>query len=219
VTIALPRDLTPNGTEEFDLVINAFDVDTKLKQSRTLHATVVPNAQSSTDSVDVTGMLTLPPGRYQVRVGVTETSLRKSASVYTDVEVPNFSKDQVSLSGIVVSPIGALKSSQLANLLPVMPRTQRTFGSEDEVEAFWRVYQLSKSPQNVTLTISVLDHGGGSVSGATETRLATFFDPSRTVDEHFRLPLDKLPAGQYVLAVKAAADRVTATRQIAFSRR
>ena len=74
--------------------------------------------------------LELKPGRYQLRVS-TESRLRgKAGSVFTDLEVPDFSKP-LSLSGVVVHARLGLKApsdagvTALTSLVP--PTTQRDF--------------------------------------------------------------------------------------------
>ena len=45
----------------------------------------------------------MPPGVYRLWVGVVETRSRVSGSVMTDIEVPDFNRPMLSLSGITVS--------------------------------------------------------------------------------------------------------------------
>ena len=93
--------------------------------------------------------LDLKPGRYNLRFAVHNAALGKSGSVYAEVEVPNFEKDAVSLSGVAVSVahgLAAAGKDLLADLLPVVPTTQRSFAAADRVSAFLRVYQGGKKP-------------------------------------------------------------------------
>jgi hypothetical protein len=126
--------------------------------------------------------------------------------VYADVDVPNFTKDQVPLSGV------SLGDGDVTH-------TRRTFHSGDQVTALWRIYQLSKSPaQNVTMTITIGNDANKKVFEMIDTRLADRFEPTSTVEEHFRLPLEKLTLGDYVLDIRVSANRVTAARQVRFSK-
>jgi len=73
--------------------------------------------------------LKLPPGRYELRVG-TETASQQRGSVFTYVHVPDFAKDDLSLSGVVLERIPALPVAPreaLADLIPVVPTTTREF--------------------------------------------------------------------------------------------
>ena len=51
--------------------------------------------------------LDLPPGRYQLRVAAREANGGAVGSVFTDLEVPDFSKEPLAMSGILLSSSGA----------------------------------------------------------------------------------------------------------------
>ena len=44
---------------------------------------------------------TLPPGRYQMRIAAGNQQT-KSGSVVYDIDVPDFSKDQLAMSGVAI---------------------------------------------------------------------------------------------------------------------
>ena len=54
---------------------------------------------------------TLKPGRYQLRFATHNAALEKSGSVYVDVDVPDFAKEQLSLSGVVLATDPALPAA------------------------------------------------------------------------------------------------------------
>ncbi len=51
---------------------------------------------------DVYQRLTLPPGRYEIRLNATSAYFDRSGSVYADLEVPDFTRAAVSASGLVL---------------------------------------------------------------------------------------------------------------------
>src|SRR5262249_10498388 len=74
--------------------------------------------------------------QYNLRFAVNNTTLGKSGSVYTQMEVPNFEKDCLSMSGVAISvrnPLRAAGKDVLAGLLPVVPTTQRPFAAADRI--------------------------------------------------------------------------------------
>ena len=51
---------------------------------------------------EVLSRLSMKPGRYEIRAALEDASRLRTGSVYTYVDVPDFAKDPLSLSGLVV---------------------------------------------------------------------------------------------------------------------
>lgn len=132
-------------TEKIDLVIGAFTPEGAHRASQRQEATVtlVPSAEAAAD-IDILAGVDLKPGRCSLRIGAFSGLSRKGGSVYADVDVPDFTKAPLSLSGVVLSssaaPLAAPKDG-LAKLLPVVPTTLREFRTGDTASVFLRVYQ------------------------------------------------------------------------------
>ena len=126
---------------------------------------------------DVLSRLDLKPGRYSVRIAAHSGASGKSGSVYTDVVIPDFSKDEVSLSGVVLNAApgrAAAPKDALAALMPIVPTTLRVFDVRDRVTSFLRIYQGGKKPLlTATLTVRIVDGADRQVFQATETFGAT----------------------------------------------
>ena len=78
-------------------------------------------------STEVLPRLQVPPGRYEVRLGA-RTADARSGSVYTFVDVPEFTREALSMSGLVlaVTPsVGAAPAGAYADLLPIVPTARR----------------------------------------------------------------------------------------------
>jgi hypothetical protein len=92
--------------------------------------------------------------------------------VFYDVDVPDFERARLSMSGVAMTVDPALVVSprdRLAALLPVVPTTQREFLRGDKVTAFLRVYQSSRTaPVPVTVDARVLDSSGRVVFGGPQ---------------------------------------------------
>jgi hypothetical protein len=135
--------------------------------------------------------------------------------------VPNFDKEDVSLSGLVLAGgplVPSVPEGALSGLMSVVPTTERLFSSTDEVMAFCRIFQRDRRGKPVVLTTRILDRQGTSVFEATETVTPDRFAAAESADHHFAVPLAELTPGACVLSVAAALDKDTSTtRTIAFT--
>ena len=143
-------------------------------------------------------------------------------SVFADVDVPDFAKAPLSLSGVLLDrqpvPFVAPKDA-LAALVPIVPTANRVFDSRDRVSGFVRVYQLGVATSAaVTVVIHIIDENGLTVVDRTDTLAAADFTaPTRAADERIALPVEKLKPGEYLLSIVATADKATVDRQVRFS--
>jgi hypothetical protein len=142
-------------------------------------------------------------------------------SVYVDVDVPDFRKAKLSLSGVVLN--SALPSAPVAppralrDIVPLAPTTERAFRTSDIVTAFLRAYQGGDDKlAPVALKIQILDAVGKSVLDRTETIDAARFTDERAADYQLRLPLSTLTTGDYLLTFEASSGKITARRDVRF---
>jgi hypothetical protein len=163
--------------------------------------------------IELLAKLPVAPGRYDIRLGVG-VGEKESSGVYVPVEIPEFSKDDLSVSGLVLSetPPRGLPRGALVDLAPVVPTTRRTFTNTDRVSAFVRAYQKGDGPAPVA-SVSVVDAAGTSVMSGTAPLTTTLFGKLRAADCSFELPLSRLAPGEYLLSVEiiAGKDKVRGT--------
>lgn len=156
---------------------------------------------------EVLSRLDLRPGRYNLRFAAHSASLGRSGSVYYDIDVPDFSRLPLSLSGVVLDVDGGIQSAPrdlLAALLPVVPTTQRDFAAADRVTAFVRAYQGGRRPVvPVAIDVRVTDARDEDVVSRTTVLEPDAFETARAADFQFVLPLEALPPGPYLLTVQA----------------
>jgi hypothetical protein len=156
-----------------------------------------------------------------VRVAAEDDRLHLSGSVYTYVEVPDFSKALLSLSGIVLGTADAPEARPYGDLLPIVPSARREFSTGDRVTAFMRVYQGGSGHlEPVTVTMRIVD---ARTQTMAETR-TTLFDEAaatgRSADYRVELPLDSLTAGPFLLTIEAATrGKLTVKRDVRFAMR
>jgi hypothetical protein len=112
------------------------------------------------------------------------------------VDVPDFSRGALSLSGAVLSVAGGTASGpkdKLASMLPVVPTARREFWGDEQVIAFVRVYQGGRNPiAPVVVTARILDGRGTEVHKASETFDRSRFSADRAADYQLMLPLAAL---------------------------
>jgi VWFA-related protein len=155
---------------------------------------------------DVFQRLTLPPGRYELRLNASSAFLDRSGSVYANFLVPDFTRPAISLSAFVVGTRAQGREDTLAKLVPVVPTTSRNFEPNETITAFLRVFQGgASSPVPVTMSAKVLDMSDAVVLDVSTTIPESAFDTTRSAPFEIDLPLEKLTHGPYLLSVTATA--------------
>ncbi len=204
-----------------DLETKAFTPDGYASgdHRQTVHMTLLPGDVAQ---YELLSLIDLKPGRYQLRIGAHTTIGDVRGSVFADVDVPDFAKVSVSLSGVLLSatpsPFSAPKDA-LVSLVPVTPTGERVFNRGDHASAFLRLYQGGISPiEPLALHITILnDKGETMVNREDEIGAASFDTKTRAADEHVALPLDKLAPGDYLLTVETSRGQTTARRDVRFT--
>jgi VWFA-related protein len=210
VTPPSPRD----GPVETDIVLEAWLPSDGTRKASTRVRVTVPASQAGQA---VLASLSLPSGRYQLRANATSAT-RKSGTVYADLDVPDFVKDEILFSNVVIgtthAPTG-VGADPLEGLLPIVPNTCRSFSAADRVMAFLQISQGGLQPPTaVALTTRILDEKGVAVSTATETLGAERFREKRTLGHQFTLPSSALRSGKYLLTFEATLGKTTARRDV-----
>ena len=163
--------------------------------------------------------LDLKPGRYELRVSAASKLRGKAGSVFTDIEVPDFSKP-LSFSGVVVHAEPALTAPlnpDVAALAPISPTTLRDFAGSQQVTAFLKVYQGGKGKlADVPLSVRIRDVHDAVVFEAPQTLTADRFDATRAAEYRLTLPIDKLAPGSYLLTMEGTLKKDTVRRDVRF---
>jgi len=209
-------------TDDIEIVTSAFGTEGQPRGSQKHSARIElwPTPDEPDAQFEVLSRIDLKPGSYNLRLAAHSTILDKTGSVYYPINIPDFAKEAVSLSGIVFSATPGIASAgeqALTSLIPVMPTTQRDFARSDEVTTFLRVYQHAKGPlASVLLDVRIVDDHDAVKLHAVETIAPAQFDASRAADHRFNLPLADLSKGQHLLTIQATAGKVTARRDVRF---
>jgi VWFA-related protein len=200
-----------------ELKTTAFRSDWKSAGSatQTLDLSAGPAEQRPHD--DLASHLDLAPGRYEIRVAVSSQGTGRTGSAYASVTIPDFSKEPLALSGVVLEHRTAMvrAGGEAIGLLPVAPTTVREFANDDRPTAFVRLYQGGKRPlAPVRLTARILNEEDAAVFEETSTVPAESFTAARSADYRFALPLAELKPGEYLVSIVAAADKLTSQRDV-----
>ena len=155
--------------------------------------------------------LSLLPGQYTLRVGMREQNGGAIGTVSYDLDVPDFYKAPLSMSGVALTSRAAAMrltpapDPELKEILPGPPTALREFVSEDTITAFAEVYDTQAStPHRVDITATVKADGGRAVFSQTEERATDELQGARGgFGYRVEIPLKDLQPGSYVLTVEA----------------
>jgi hypothetical protein len=154
-----------------------------------------------------------------------DASKNNMGSVVYDLEIPDFYKDRLTISGLTIASMGSgammttKADEQLKEVLPAPPVAQRTFTQNDELALFAEIYDNSgTNPHKVDITTSILTDEGRVLFKNEEVRDSSELQGAKGGYGHTsRVPLSEIPPGMYVLNVEARSrlgDSPTATRQV-----
>jgi VWFA-related protein len=189
------------ASEDVDVVARILDHYGRPRGIERRTVRLALNQAGSGGRYELLSRLQIAPGRYEIRLGVEAGDL--SGSVYGYVDVPDFAREPLAVSGwmLTVSPAPARAPQALfENLLPVVPTSRRTFTAADTVEGLLRIYHggAATPAAPVTVETTVLDAAGTAVARDVRTRRPETFEAPGYLDHRWLLPLSH-GAGEYLL--------------------
>ena len=215
----VPGDVGARVQESLQLQATALTARGEAKATKGEVVTLALRSGVGEDAhYEVLTALSLPPGRYQVRVAAQSSLLDRNGSVYTEVDVPDFNSNLTQLSGVIVSadPTWRLIPAEgLERMLPVPATTARAYDATTAVTAFARIYNRARDPIAIRATIT--DQEGAAVFGRETPFAAGEFSPQGVADFRMVVPVSSLRPGRYLLTLEAVGKQKTAARQVRFS--
>jgi VWFA-related protein len=154
--------------------------------------------------------LEVPPGRWQFRVaGRSETS-GAAGSVFYDLDVPDFERDALSLSGLMLTSATAGlvptagASPMVKEVLPGPPTANRAFYPFDTLALFMEIYEGEKVAHtlDVTTTLTAAD---GNVAYRVNDERSTATAKGASLVHTAQVPLKDIPPGVYTLRVSVTS--------------
>lgn len=163
--------------------------------------------------VRVNPRIELPPGRYQLRVGVRESGAGEMGSVFHDIHVPDYNARGLAMSGLLVTDGAAARDlspqpdDQLpAGILPAPATSRRTFNRNDALSVFAEIYDnnSSREARRIEVTSALVGEDGSATFSSRETLTASGAgDKGARIPISKQIPLKDARPGRYVLRVEA----------------
>jgi VWFA-related protein len=225
------RDIKTGPNSQVHVSYRAIDSAGKVRagntDSLTLNLRPETLARLNTTGLRMLKRIELPPGRYQLHVAAHDTTGGNVGSVTYDLEIPDFNKSPLDMSGIVLSSTGgatfvtAKVDELLQDVLPSPPVAVRTFGQNEEVTLFTEVYDSEgDKPHTVNITAMVLSDTGEQLFKSNEERSSADLGGKRGGYGFVaKIPMKGLPPGSYVLKVEAKStlgSGPTTSRELPF---
>ena len=227
------RDLKLDPNNKIELSYYAIDTQGKYRGGTSDQVTWGSLRPETKARVEQTGFrilnrVDLPPGRYQMRFAAHDTGGGSLGSVIYDLEVPDFSKPALAISGLAITSGSASQlpttrpDEQLKGVLPGPPVALRNFPTNDEMAVFAEVYDNEASkPHKVDIATTVTAEDAKVVFKNEEERSSSDIQGKRGGYGYVeRIPVRDLAPGTYVLKVEARSrlgQGPTVSREVQFS--
>ena len=208
-------------TDRVDMQARAFTHrgDPRGMMQQSLDVTV-PAGRTGEVQFELLAQLPVKPGRTELRLSARSQRLNVEGSVYAGLDVPDFAKAPLSLSGVVLSTTPAWPAAPMdafRAILPVVPTSRRTFDTTDRAVAFLRIYQGGrKTALPATITWRIVDRTDAVVVERSDALAAERFGAARTADYTVALPLADLSPGSHLLRLIVTAGKESETRELRF---
>jgi VWFA-related protein len=194
------------GARDVDLFIGAADSGGKMQAFK--RGALKPGTAAGDAMMQATARFDLKPGRYHLRVAALEEDTSLRGSVQHDFDVPDFSKDDVSISGITLVDVQRGRT----------PTTRRTFAQSESIDVAAEVYWKRGLTQPISV-VTKMTNGQGQVVYEQGGSVDPNQRPNRGVDLGATIPLGKHPPGRYqlIVEVRTSDNRpLTARRELPF---
>jgi VWFA-related protein len=169
--------------------------------------------RAKTDGVRLISGLQLPPGRYQLRVAGGTAA--RAGNVIADLDVPDFSREPLAMSGVALTSESATAAFTMAAgdpppiLLPGPITARRDFQRGEMLTLYTEVYEnlRNNAAHTVDLTVDLRTDDGRVVFNASEQRSSKEL-AGRSGGYGFvaQVPLRDVEPGIYVIHVEARAN-------------
>ena len=225
IALGLENPVTENSAQTLEVELRALSTEGRvaLAERRTAQAILRPAAAGIDGVFDLLARIALAPGRYELRFGAHLTPANLAGSLFADVEVPDFERDPLTLSGVIIETSGgnAGPLGVFSGLIPIIPTSSRVFTARGMPESFVRVYQGGRDPLALaSIRVTLHDRSDYLVFNNRFRLPANRFDATtRAADFRFKIPTNALSPGPYLLTFEAQLGTRTVSRQVKFTYR
>jgi VWFA-related protein len=223
------RDLTTAENSSLEMAVFAVDAKGKMKASsrETVALNLKPETRTRVEqsSIRILSRMNIPAGRYQLRVAAHDLSGGALGSVLYDLDVPDFEKVPLSMSGLALTSASSTQAptarpdADLRQVLPGPPVASRTFPQNDQIAFFTDVYDNDVSVVHTVDITSTLTSDEGRVvfKNAEERSTADLAGKKGGFGYGGQITLTDYPPGLYVLRVEARSRlgaNATSSREV-----
>jgi hypothetical protein len=170
--------------------------------------------------------ISLPPGRYQIKIGARETVSGQTGSVFYDLEVPDFRKEPLMFGGLLMTTPSVQQTPSIqpdpviSKLLPAPATSRREFPRADVLALYTEIYDNDSSRQarHIDVTVRLIsEKGTDALVSREQLENGTAGEkPWEIYGYAKRFPLKDLEPGRYLVRLEASVrgrDKPPATRQ------
>jgi VWFA-related protein len=164
--------------------------------------------------VRVNPRISLPPGRYHLRIGARDAVAGMIGSVFYDLEVPDFRKEKLMMGGLLLTSNMSQQTPSiqpdpvLEKVMPAAPTSRRQFSQGDHIALYTELYDNVTSTQarHVDVAVRIIAEDGKEVyatrdavenGGVPPKKPWSIYGYSREV------ALKNIAPGRYALRVEA----------------
>lgn len=209
----------PSGLLSNQIELSLFDLTEAGKAEQgvrsTIDLTLRPETAERVKTVGVRAnqRIVLAPGRYQLRIGAREALNGQAGTVFYDLQVPDFTKDPLMMSGLLLTSASAqvtptpLPDPAVAKLLPGPATSRREFVQADLLAVLAEIYDNSTSqqPRTIDVTVRVIGEDGREAFTTHDALSNTGAKDLKHWDAYSytkEIPLKGLAPGRYLLRVE-----------------
>ena len=199
-----------SGGEEIEIAQMAIDTDGRVLGESATRFTLnlrEPDA-TPTSGLRYFDRLELPAGRHEIRLVVHQPG-GVTGSLVGHVEVPNFMKKAVTISGLVVASLNdpngrTLRAdASVQEALTAQPTINRRFTSGDTLSVWAQLYDNRNDARpTMPVTSRILSQTGAAVTTRSRVLSAVSDSASPQFEYRERFELSGLTPGEYVLQVE-----------------
>ena len=223
----------PNGLLADTIEVSFFALNDDGRAQRgtrsALNLAVRPDTYQRVKSLGVrlNSRTTMAPGRYQMRIGARDPNSGRAGTVFYDITVPDFSREPVMMSGLLVAAVNGpevltpQRDPAVEKLLSAPATSRRDFAQSETLAALAEIYDNTPAGQPKQIDVSVrLVGANGQAAFSSSDVLANGGGgaPKWTTYAYTaRIPLKDVAPGRYVLTIesrdRSAKQGQTATAQ------
>ena len=182
----------------------------------TLDLTLSPKTRERVKAfgVRVNPRISLPPGRYHLRIGARDAVAGMTGTVFYDLEVPDFRKEKLMIGGLLLaSNLGQQTPSiqpdpVVEKILPAPATSRRQFSQQDLIALYTEIYDNigSQQARHIEVAVRILSEDGKEVFATRDELENGGVAPKKAWDLYGykkEIDLKSIAPGRYVVRIEA----------------